>query len=186
MVVLFKFIFLIVPLGYILFGKNISLVMAAVLFLYFLILKLSESGSELFKFFVKSKLYSGIRDIAKERQIGFLYMLGAIFIVTKFFQKDIACFSLVLSLLYIATVSLFEMSSKIRVLNRPLDMMVVVTLAMYFLAKYLGAYFMLNDNVVNYSVLALPLIHFSLRWPEENFSVVFFTAFIAQFVKNSF
>jgi len=65
-------------------------------------------------------------------------------------------------------------------------MMLILTLAIYPLAKYLGVHFALSDNVINYSLLSVPLIHFSLRWPEESFSVIFFTAFAAQFIKNSF
>ncbi|MDP8216925.1 MAG: hypothetical protein P9L98_06415 [Candidatus Kaelpia imicola] len=186
MVIFFKFLFLVIPLTYILFEKRASLIVVTVLFSYFLILRVSESNPGIFNFLMRSKLYSGVKDIAREKQVSFLCMLGAVFIVANFFQKDIACFSLILSLSYIAILSFLERFSKIRLLNRPLDIMVILIPVIYFLAKYIGIYFVLENNVVNYSVLALPLIHFSLRWPEKSFSVVFFTAFTAQFIKNSF
>ena len=186
MLTVFNFLFIGIPILYILFGKGASLTATGVFFIYFLIIKFANSKMQIFDIILKSKLYSKVRDISQNKLLGYLYTLGAIFIVVKFFQKDIACFSLLLSLTYLASNVLFARFSKVKLLSRPLDVMLILTLVLYLLTQYLGDYFGLEDNVLKYSIVALPLIHFSLRWPEEGFSVIFFMAFVAQFIKNSF
>jgi hypothetical protein len=185
MVIFFKFLFIIIPLLYALTEKIYSLIVAGIFFVYFLTVKIAISKKGIFGFFLNSRFCRNIRNMPQEILAGYLYTLGAVFIVIYFFQKDVACYALFMSLFYLACYALLEKFSKLRFWNRSLDVILVLTFVLYSLSRYLEGYFDLSENL-RYSVLAIPLADFFLRWPEERFSVVFFTAFIAQFIKNSF
>ena len=131
---------------------------------------------------LKSRACSKVKRIGQKQLADLIWISIAVFVVLKFFQKDVAFFSATAALLYIIILFLLDKNSKVKIFNRPLDIILLATAFVYIAGIFLSVYTGLNKNVI----LALPLIHLLIRWPQEHFSIIFCTAFIMQFVKNSF
>ncbi|MDD5614558.1 MAG: hypothetical protein PHQ54_05765 [Candidatus Omnitrophica bacterium] len=163
-------------------SSRIAIIAVSILFLYFLLLKYGNPEKGFLSGILKSRIYSKVKRIGQKQLADFTWVSIAVFVVLNFFQKDVAFFSATITLLYITILFLLENKSKIKIFNRPLDIMLIAAASAYAAGVFLSSYTGLNKNII----LVVPLVHILIRWPQDHFSIIFGTAFIVQFVKNSF
>ena len=122
-----------------------------------------------------------------EKETGeLLYLVTSLFVIVKFFEQDIAVFSISIVLVYKFVSAVFNLFARVRIRGTTLEGTVAGTIAVYFTGCYLCSLLGLDKNIAVSSAAAVPIIELIVSWPDKNFSLPFLIAVTAQFVKNSF
>ncbi len=179
--IIYKFVMLLVPFIYLRYDKRVAFFLLALFLAYPLIFRLAPS----FRKKAAALKFSSLK-LNEEKAQELIYYLAAIFIVINSFEKNIAVFSSLIALAYIFIVSVVSIFSKVRFFGKSFGALFVGLIIIYYFGLYFGSYISLDRNLILASVIALFVVDLLLRWPNSDFNIIFFTAVVAQFVKNSF
>ncbi|MDP8233654.1 MAG: hypothetical protein P9M06_02480 [Candidatus Saelkia tenebricola] len=180
-----RFLFLGVPvLCY--YDKGIALLALVVLFVLFSVFEFSRFLGKSLDEKIRKKYFFFLVPIGEKRIAKLLYLTAALFIVVNFFEKDVAIFSISVALIYGVVSLIFNSFAKVKIKNNTLEGIIAGIGFAYITGIYLGNDLNLGQNVIISSVIAAPLTELIISCLDENFSVPFFVAVAAQFVKNSF
>lgn len=122
----------------------------------------------------------------KARITKFLFLVAGIFIIILNFEKDIAIFSIVVALIYGFISSLFMLGGKLKFRGKTIEGLLAAAIFAYLIGSFTGNILGLDKNIIVAGCISAPFIELFIRWPDEEFTIPFFIALVAQFVKNSF
>lgn len=157
------------------YNKKLALMILAVLFILVFIFRFTKFADK------AGKALFQRAETAKT-----LYLIAALFISIQFFEQNIAVFSISIVLIYKLVSTILKSFARIRLRSTTLEGAVIGAIAAYFTGGFLCNLLGLDKNIAVSSAVALPFIELIVSWPDENFSLPFLAAVVAQFVKNSF
>jgi dolichol kinase len=114
------------------------------------------------------------------------FLLLGLVVVLNSFEKEVAILSVCIALIYDFFSYLGTFSGKIRFRGKSLEGCVLGAILGYATGWLVNTMLGLDYNVLLSAVIAAPVTELFLDWPDDNFTIPFFTAVAAQFVKNSF
>jgi dolichol kinase len=176
---------LVVPFGYFYLSNQVMQYWLRILLLALIIFESSCFLNQSFRKRAERIVLLGIAPEGNRlSKISFLFL--GVFVVVNYFERRIAIISLLIALTY-NFLSLFALCwQKMRIKGKSLPGIIVALLVAFILGYYAGNILTLDKNIIFSAILIPAIAEFFLNWPDENFTIPFLTALVAQFVKNSF
>jgi len=168
------------------YNRRFSLAILAVLFILIFIFRHTKFSNKSTADKIEKKHFFFLLPAGKKETEELLYLIASLFVIIKFFEQNIAVFSISIILVYKFVSTIFKLFARVKIRGATLEGTAAGTIAVYFMGYYLCSLLELDKNIAVSSAAAVPLIELIVSWPDKNFSLPFLIAVVAQFVKNSF
>ena len=168
------------------YNRNNALAILAVLFVLLLLFRSKKFSDKSSVDKTGKKASFSLLAVGEKETQEMLYLVTSLFVIVKFFEQNIAVFSISIVLIYKFVSAVFNLFAKVRIRGTTLEGTAAGTIVVYFTGSYLCSLLGLDRNIAVSSAIAVPFIELIVSWPDKNFSLPFLIAVTAQFVKNSF
>ena len=148
------------------YDRKVSLIILAVLFVLLFLFrskKFSDKSSD-YKTGEKYSFFS--LPVAEKETQEMLYLVTSLFVIVKFFEQDIAVFSISIVLVYKFVSAVFKLFARVRIRGTTLEGTAAGTIAVYFTGSCLCGLLGLDRNIAVSSAAAVPLIELIVSWPD--------------------
>ena len=139
--------------------------------------------------YYRSNFVAKFKFLFKEKEKGISsasFLLLGLAVVLNSFEKKVAILSICIALIYDFFSYLGTFFGKIRFRGKTIEGCILGAILGYGAGVVVNTILGLEHNVLLAGVIAAPVTELFLDWPDDNFTIPFFIAVAAQFVKNSF
>jgi dolichol kinase len=132
------------------------------------------------------KLSFLMKEEERSKVSGMSWLFISLWAVVYFFEKEIAILAMVISILYDLFSATGKVLGRIKLGRRSLEGCAIGFIVAFGIGYIIKDILMLKGNVVFFASLTAVLTELFPTKIDDNLTIPFFTALVAQFVKNSF
>ena len=172
---------LVFPILYIYFPKQVIILPLLVIAGLLLLLDIAR--------YYKLNIVAKFKFLFKEKEKGISsasFLLLGLAVVLNSFEKEVAILSICIALIYDFFSYLGTFFGKIKFKGKSIEGCILGAILGYGAGLVVNTILGLSQNILLAGVITAPVTELFLDWPDDNFTIPFFTAVAAQFVKNSF
>ncbi len=172
---------LVFPILYIYLPKQVIILPLLIIAGFLLLLDIAR--------YYKLNFVAKFKFLFKEKEKGISsasFLLLGLAVVLNSFEKEVAILSVCIALIYDFFSYLGTFFGKIKFRGKSIEGCILGAVLGYGIGVIVNTILRLDHNVLLAGTIAAPITELFLDWPDDNFTIPFFTAVAAQFVKNSF